>query len=135
VNNFVRDIIATISVDAEPIQDNGSTALNKLDRRLAGLGAGLSGSKTVMKIRPGDCCVWDGNPRDVGRLSSDNCRTLIDAVVTRSTGLAAPVRDAMGEATHQLIAELAASCRSELRTITRADDPVRYRLILDRDMV
>lgn len=81
--NFMRDVLNTLSYEPDPAQisTQGTAELSKLDRRLAGFVQGGWGRKhTAISIRPGDCSVWDGNPRDVPRLSYDGCRTLIDSI-------------------------------------------------------
>jgi ParB family chromosome partitioning protein len=82
MNNFVRDVLSAISYDAAPGPGGDADAgrWSRLDRRLADMAPGASGSRAMIKIRPGDCCVWDGNPRDVGRLDADNCRSLIESI-------------------------------------------------------
>lgn len=57
------------------------------------------------------------------------------AVLTRNADLPRPVRDDVAEAIHDLVAKLAASCRSEFRRVARDGDPAHYRLRLNRDMV
>lgn len=82
--SFMRDILTTLSYEpdpASPIAAESTAALNKLDERLAGfVQGGWSKTRTTISVRPGDCSVWDGNPRDVPRLSYESCRTLIESI-------------------------------------------------------
>lgn len=76
---FVRDILATLSYEpssSDRIAAN-SAALSQLDERLAGF---QGTARTSITIRPRDCSVWDGNPRDVPGLSYEGCRSLIESI-------------------------------------------------------
>lgn len=78
--NFVRNILTTLAY--EPAGGD-NPALNdeeiaRLDQRLAGFSQG--GRRVALSIRPGDCSVWDGNPRDIPGLSYDSCRTLVESI-------------------------------------------------------
>jgi hypothetical protein len=56
--------------------------------------------------------------------------------VLSRTGYETPLpRDDIADATYDLVARLAASCRSELRRIGQNGYPVRFLLRLDRDVV
>ncbi|MDB5686571.1 MAG: parB-like partition protein [Rhizorhabdus sp.] len=82
---FLRDILDTLSYDPPvppPSHDaKAPLALSRLDQRLAGFVAqGTSGQREAMKIQPGQCAVWDGNPRDQPGLTPENCRTLIESI-------------------------------------------------------
>ena len=57
------------------------------------------------------------------------------SVLSRSGDDATPVADEVADATYDLVARLAASCRSELRRISQKGHPVRFVLRLDRDVV
>jgi ParB family chromosome partitioning protein len=79
---FVRDILTTLSYEphaAEPLGVDGE-ALSRLDQRLAGFTQGSARARTAISIRPSDCSVWDGNPRDVPGLSAESCRSLIESI-------------------------------------------------------
>ena len=52
-----------------------------------------------------------------------------------STDISMSVADEVADATYDLVARLAASCRSELRRISQKGHPVRFVLRLDRDVV
>jgi ParB family chromosome partitioning protein len=82
--SFMRDVLTTLSYEPDPAQQlspDGAAELSKLDRRLAGfVQGGWSRARTTISIRPGDCSIWDGNPRDIPRLSYDGCRTLIESI-------------------------------------------------------
>lgn len=79
---FVRDILATLSYEPAPAETSGmdSEALARLDQRLAGYSQGSGRARTAISIRPSDCSVWDGNPRDVPGLSAESCRSLIESI-------------------------------------------------------
>jgi ParB family chromosome partitioning protein len=79
---FVRDILTTLSYEphaTEPLGVDGE-ALTRLDQRLAGFTQGSAQARTAISIRPSDCSVWDGNPRDVPGLSAESCRSLIESI-------------------------------------------------------
>lgn len=78
----MRDMLSAMSYEpaVTPEGEGDANRLSRLDRRLAGLAPGGGGSRAMIKIRPGDCNVWNGNPRDVGRLDAENCRTLIESI-------------------------------------------------------
>jgi len=78
---FMRDILTTLSYEPDPAEALKSEGeeLSRLDQRLAGFNQG-AGRRTAISIRPGDCSVWDGNPRDVPGLSFQSCRSLIESI-------------------------------------------------------
>lgn len=77
--NFVRDVLTTLAYEPER-----STTLaegedmSRLDQRLAGFTH--TAHKVALSIRPTDCGVWDGNPRDVPGLTYEGCRSLIESI-------------------------------------------------------
>ncbi|WP_394660019.1 ParB/RepB/Spo0J family partition protein [uncultured Novosphingobium sp.] len=79
--NFVRDILTTLSYEPEPAEALKAEGeeLVRLDQRLAGFNQGAA-RRVALSIRPSDCSVWDGNPRDVPGLSYESCRSLIDSI-------------------------------------------------------
>lgn len=81
MGGFVRDILTTLSYEPDPVEVRRAEGaeLSRLDQRLAGFVQG-NGRRAAISIRPGDCSVWDGNPRDVPGLSPDSCRTLIESI-------------------------------------------------------
>lgn len=81
MGGFVRDILTTLSYEPDPADASGAEGaeMSRLDQRLAGFVQG-NGRRSAISIRPGDCSVWDGNPRDVPGLSADSCRTLIESI-------------------------------------------------------
>lgn len=81
MGGFVRDILTTLSYEPDPAEASRveGAELSRLDQRLAGFVQG-NGRRTAISIRPGDCSVWDGNPRDVPGLSADSCRSLIESI-------------------------------------------------------
>lgn len=82
MGNFVRDILTTLSYEPDPaeaLRVEGEE-LSRLDQRLAGFSQGNGRGRTAISIRPADCSVWDGNPRDVPGLSADSCRSLIESI-------------------------------------------------------
>ena len=81
MTGFVRDILATLSYEPRPEQQHAAGAdLSRLDERLAGFVQGGARTRDTISIRPGDCSVWDGNPRDVPGLSAESCRSLIESI-------------------------------------------------------
>lgn len=78
---FVRDILTTLSYEPDPAEASRveGAELSRLDQRLAGFVQG-NGRRAAISIRPGDCAVWNGNPRDVPGLSADSCRSLIESI-------------------------------------------------------
>jgi ParB family chromosome partitioning protein len=81
MGGFVRDILTTLSYEPDPVEATRveGAELSRLDQRLAGFVQG-NGRRTAISIRPADCAVWDGNPRDVPGLSVESCRTLIESI-------------------------------------------------------
>jgi ParB family chromosome partitioning protein len=78
---FMREILNTLSYDPPSAMANvEASALSRLDQRLAGLTPGTGGAKAVIKLRPRECDVWNGNPRDVPGLNAVNCRSLIESI-------------------------------------------------------
>jgi ParB family chromosome partitioning protein len=78
---FIRDILTTLSYEpapAEALHAEGED-LVRLDERLAGF-TQAQGRRVALSIRPSDCSVWDGNPRDVPGLSYEGCRSLIESI-------------------------------------------------------
>ncbi len=79
---FIRDILATLSYEPKPEElfTSDSKALTRLDERLSGFTQSNVRSRGAISIRPSDCSVWDGNPRDVPALCAENCRSLIESI-------------------------------------------------------
>lgn len=79
---FIRDILASLS--HEPVLSRPTPsdrqALSRLDERLTSLSQDVVEVRSPLLIRPGDCTVWDGNPRDQPGLSPESCRSLIDSI-------------------------------------------------------
>jgi ParB family chromosome partitioning protein len=82
MGSFVRDILTTLSYEPDPAEALKAEGeeLSRLDQRLAGFVQGSGRIRTAISIRPADCSVWDGNPRDVPGLSSETCRSLIESI-------------------------------------------------------
>lgn len=82
MGGFVRDILTTLSYEPDPAEASRAEGeeLSRLDQRLAGFVQGSARGRTAISIRPSDCSVWDGNPRDVPGLTADSCRTLIESI-------------------------------------------------------
>lgn len=80
---FVRDMLAGL---AHAGGRDGPGAehhrlLVRLDRRLAGLVRGGSGAEgETIRLRPGDCSAWSGDPRGRPAHSAESCRALIDSI-------------------------------------------------------
>ncbi len=78
---FVRDILTTLSYEPRVADHPALGAdLSRLDERLAGFVQGGARGRDTISIRPRDCTVWDGNPRDVPRLTAESCRSLIESI-------------------------------------------------------
>lgn len=79
---FIRDILATLSYEPKPEElfTSDSKALTRLDERLSGFTQSNVRSRGAISIRPSDCSVWDGNPRDIPALCAENCRSLIESI-------------------------------------------------------
>jgi ParB family transcriptional regulator, chromosome partitioning protein len=77
---FVRDILTTLAYEPESTETQRveGEELSRLDQRLAGFAQGSR--RVALSIRPDDCSVWDGNPRDVPGLSYESCRSLIESI-------------------------------------------------------
>lgn len=82
MGGFVRDILTTLSYEPDPAEAQRveGEELSRLDQRLAGFVQGGGKGRTAISIRPSDCSVWDGNPRDVPGLSAESCRSLIESI-------------------------------------------------------
>jgi ParB family transcriptional regulator, chromosome partitioning protein len=81
--SLMREVLSTLSYepDAQKPSGDGAAELSNLDKRLAGFVQGGWGrTRSTISIRPGDCTVWDGNPRDVPRLSHESCHSLIESI-------------------------------------------------------
>lgn len=78
--NFVRNILTTLAYEPAGGDNPGlnDEEIARLDQRLAGFSQG--GRRVALSIRPGDCSVWDGNPRDIPGLSYESCRTLVESI-------------------------------------------------------
>ncbi|QDK35452.1 ParB/RepB/Spo0J family partition protein [Sphingomonas sp. IC081] len=79
---FLKDILATLSYEPAPaeLRPADAAALSRLDARLSDFVQDNTRSRGAISMRPSDCSVWDGNPRDVPGLSADSCRSLIDSI-------------------------------------------------------
>lgn len=82
MGSFVRDILTTLSYEPDPAENLRveGEELSRLDQRLAGFSQGNGRGRTAISIRPADCSVWDGNPRDQPGLSPETCRSLIESI-------------------------------------------------------
>lgn len=79
---FMTDILATLSYEPDPATRAAGQeeALSRLDERLASIvHSGSAGRQTLM-IQPGECTVWDGNPRLQAGLTAESCRSLIESI-------------------------------------------------------
>ena len=79
---LIRDILATLSRDGAPARPAAAEqeALSRLDERLTSFTQSAPDGRAPMLIRPADCVVWDGNPRDQPGLNPDSCRSLIESI-------------------------------------------------------
>lgn len=82
MSNFVRDWLSTLSFEPEAGTRTPAERedLSRLDQRLSSLGG--AGARVAIQIQPGDCSVWDGNPRDQPGLNPESCRSLIESIAT-----------------------------------------------------
>lgn len=79
--SLIRDLLNTLSYDPAPADSAAQDgALNRLDQRLSGLTPGTGGARQAIRIRPSECAVWEGNPRNVPGLTAVNCKSLIDSI-------------------------------------------------------
>jgi ParB family chromosome partitioning protein len=80
---LMRELLTTLSYD-QPVRLPTETAsrehLAHLDTRLAGVVRDDRAGRELIMLQPSECAVWDGNPRDVPRLSSEGCRSLIESI-------------------------------------------------------
>jgi len=78
--SFVRDILTTLSYEPEARETSRAEGeeLLRLDQRLADFTQGQG--RRALSIRPSDCTVWNGNPRDVPALTYESCRSLIESI-------------------------------------------------------
>ncbi|GLV30633.1 hypothetical protein TomTYG75_31480 [Sphingobium sp. TomTYG75] len=79
---LIREMMATLSRDgkigrAAMVEQE---ALGRLDDRLTSFAEARIDSRAPMLIRPDECVVWDGNPRDQPGLNPDSCRSLIESI-------------------------------------------------------
>lgn len=79
---FIRDILAVLSYEPPVAKAPDPEALSRLDQRLACFADSGMGPRSAISIQPGECSVWDGNPRDQPGLSADSCRSLIESIAS-----------------------------------------------------
>jgi len=83
---FMKEIFGGISGDGPETggrqPENGLADLAHLDARLAGAVRGGGEGTGIVMLQPAECSIWDGNPRDVPRLTPDGCRSLIESIAT-----------------------------------------------------
>ena len=79
---LIREMMATLSRDGKAARAAMAEqeALGRLDDRLTSFSEARIDSRAPMLIRPGECVVWDGNPRDQPGLNPDSCRSLIESI-------------------------------------------------------
>jgi ParB family transcriptional regulator, chromosome partitioning protein len=79
---FIRDILATLSYEPASARQGPAAeeALSRLDERLTSFTRDPGENRSPLLIRPTDCTVWDGNPRDQPGLSPESCRSLIESI-------------------------------------------------------
>ena len=79
---LIREMMATLSRDGKTGRAAMAEqeALGRLDDRLTSFAEARIDSRAPMLIRPDECVVWDGNPRDQPGLNPDSCRSLIESI-------------------------------------------------------
>ncbi|GLV27188.1 ParB/RepB/Spo0J family partition protein [Sphingobium sp. TomTYG45] len=79
---LIREMMATLSRDGKSGRAAVAEqeALGRLDDRLTSFAEARIDSRAPMLIRPDECVVWDGNPRDQPGLNPDSCRSLIESI-------------------------------------------------------
>jgi len=82
MTSFVKNLLTSLNYEPALSAPTAAElgALNKLDERLAGFVQNGGGTRTAIQIQPGDCTVWDGNPRDQPGLNPESCRSLIESI-------------------------------------------------------
>ncbi|HWJ71521.1 MAG TPA: ParB/RepB/Spo0J family partition protein [Sphingobium sp.] len=83
--SFVRQILTSLTYEpsaSDMVPARDGEALSKLEQRLTSFVEQGTGTRATISIQPGDCMVWDGNPRDQPGLNPDSCRSLIDSIAT-----------------------------------------------------
>ncbi|ABQ69849.1 chromosome partitioning protein ParB [Rhizorhabdus wittichii DC-6] len=84
--SFMREIFGDISGSGAAHKGPGPAKegddLAHLDARLAGAVRSGSDGTGIVMLQPAECVVWDGNPRDVPRLTPEGCRSLIESIAT-----------------------------------------------------
>ncbi|WP_022681872.1 ParB/RepB/Spo0J family partition protein [Sphingobium bisphenolivorans] len=79
---FIREMLAALTPEAGPAAPDPvqQAALSRLDERLARFADEGADARRTISIQPGECAVWDGNPRDQPGLTADSCRSLIESI-------------------------------------------------------
>ena len=79
---LIREMMATLSRDGKTGRAAMAEqeALGRLDDRLTSFAEARIDRRAPMLIRPDECVVWDGNPRDQPGLNPDSCRSLIESI-------------------------------------------------------
>ena len=79
---FIRDMLAALSYEPTPARHGAveQEALSRLDERLTSFSQNMMEPRSPLLIRPDDCTVWDGNPRDQPGLTPQSCRSLIESI-------------------------------------------------------
>jgi len=84
MSSFMKNILTTLTY--EPKLDgpaSGQTVeLSRLDQRLTGLMQNEGGAQAAIMVRPGECSVWNGNPRQQPGLTPESCRSLIESIAS-----------------------------------------------------
>ena len=84
MSSFMKNILTTLTY--EPNLDgpaSGQTGeLTRLDQRLTGLMQAEGSGHTAIMVRPDECSVWNGNPRQQPGLTPESCRSLIESIAS-----------------------------------------------------
>jgi len=84
MSSFMKNILTTLTYEpnAEGSASGRTVELSRLDQRLTGLMQNEGGAQAAIMLRPGECSVWNGNPRQQPGLTPESCRSLIESIAS-----------------------------------------------------